>query len=203
MKKNVLVVLCFIGILGLSVSCIDAGFVLSPWPDTPIPSVTLTTDAEYMTFGLGVYDDIIGISEKYYEEHFKHDPNVGVSPAPMHGITLSYPTNHSYLYTYANFDRGGHITNSTIPAGSFLYDGDQDVDHPANDMTRYIEKMDFTITLNNGGSSTTHTIELTADTYNAGPSEPVEVTFTRFKVDSRSYTQAELKAAHPEITALL
>lgn len=180
----------------------------TPGPMVPVdtlpafenPGLSLSTDAEYINFGLGLYSDIIAISGQFQRDGF---------PPATQGIVHSYPDDQSYEYTYSNFDRGSHIGNPAIPAGSVIYEGTYRVDHPsidnhpARDMTRYIENMQFTVTVNDGDESQAYAVRLITKTYNAGPPIPVEVTFTTCTVGDRSFTQEELKEAHPEIEVLL
>lgn len=180
----------------------------TPGPMVPVdtlpvfenPGLSLSTDADYINFGLGLYSDIIAISGQFHRDGF---------PPTTQGITHSYPDDQSYKYTYTNFDRGSYGGNTAIPAGSVIYAGTYRVDHPsidnhpARDKTRYIEDMQFTVTVNDGEESQEYAVSLITKTYNAGPTIPVEVTFTTFTVEDKSYTQAQLKEAHPEIEMLL
>ena len=200
MKMYACVGMCLIMGLVVLVSCEEAGVSSVPWPEPPSSSVTLTTDAEHMRFGLGLYSDIIDSTETFHSEGF---------PSTTVGIVHSYPDTQSYQYTFTDYDRGSHISDPAIPIGSVLYTGTLRADHPsidshpANDMTRYIETLNFTVTLYDGLVTNTYVAKLVTKIYNAGPTVPVEVTFTTFEVAGKTYTQAELKAMYPEITALL
>ncbi len=189
-------------LLSILISCEQISINLNPWPDVLGPEVTLDSDLDYVNFGLSVYGDIIEISETYHQENF---------PASTVGITHSYPEiERSYQYAYSNFDRGAHIANTNIPPASLFYDGTQYVDHPypgeppRRDNTRYVENMTFTVTIKKNDTSTPYIIELIADTYNPGPNGPatVAVTFTKFKVGDKFFTQDELMTLHPNISLL-
>ncbi|HKL59025.1 MAG TPA: hypothetical protein VJ863_03925 [Sphaerochaeta sp.] len=200
MKIHARAVVCLILTFVVFVSCEEAGVSSVPWPDPPSLGVTVTTDAEYMKFGLGLYHDIIGITETYHSEGF---------PSTTVGISHSYPDSQSYQYTFTDYDRGSHISDLAIPAGTAFYTGTLRSDHPsidghpAEDMTRYIEKLDFTVSLKEGLSTNTYVVKLVTKIYNAGPTVPVEITFTTFDIIGRQFTQAELKAMFSEITTLL
>ena len=170
MKKRIAIILLIVLVLGIILSCTEAELT---------SSLYLTGDEEYVALGIGTL-----FMTYLIEASYRMDPDT----PEMSGLSGTYDgPDGAFSFTYTNFDFDTEDEEDAMFDDSFLLNGTHTRTISGTTAT---ESLDITLDVSDGDTTEHMTvkIDLTFEEDDEGP------TITLFKVNGKSFTQAEVEA---------